>query len=74
MAAYCSKFNLNSFDRKTQYYLPNLIGYNYFLLYNKRKLLGMHIFLKIASIAEKSPVKMTSTTFLFGEVEQLAVY
>ena len=45
-----------------------------FLLYNKRKLLGMHIFIKIYLITKKHPVKVTSTIFLFREVEQLAVY
>ena len=41
------------FDRKTWYYWQNLIGYNNFLLYNKQKLLGLYIFLKIASIVKK---------------------
>ena len=45
-----------------------------FLLYNKQKLLGMHIFIKINLITKKHPVKVTSTIFLFREVEQLAVY
>ena len=34
----------------------------------------MHIILKIASAAKKRPMKVTSTMFLFWEVEQLAVY
>ena len=34
----------------------------------------MHIFLGIASIAEKRPVKVTSITFLFREIDQKAVY
>ena len=46
-------FNLNFFGTKTRYYLQNLIGYNHFLLYNKQKLLRMHIFLKITPIAKK---------------------
>ena len=50
------------------------MGYNHFLLDNKQKLLGMHIFPKITSIAKKNPVKVTSITLLFREVEQLAVY
>ena len=45
-----------------------------FLLYNKQKRLGMRIFPKITLIAKKRQVKVTSTTFLFREVEQLAVY
>ena len=39
-----------------------------------RKRLGMCIFPKLALIAKKSPLKVNSTTFLFREVEQLAVY
>ena len=53
MVASCSKFSFNFFNRKTQYYLQNLMGYNHFLLDNKQKLLGMHIFPKITSIAKK---------------------
>ena len=34
----------------------------------------MRIFPKITLIAKKRQVKVTSTTFLFREVEQLAVY
>ena len=34
----------------------------------------MRIFLGIASIAEKRPVKVTSITFLFREIDQKAVY
>ena len=48
MAAGCSKFNLNFFDRKTRYYYSQIDQLN-----NKQKLLGMHIFLKIVSIAKK---------------------
>ena len=33
----------------------------------------MHIFPKIASISKKRPMNVTSTTFLFKKVEQLAV-
>ena len=62
------------FGRKTWYYWQNLIGYNNFLLYNKQKLLGLYIFLKIASIVKRCLVKVTITAFLFREVEQLAVY
>ena len=43
-------------------------------LNNKQKLLGMHIFLKIASIAKKSPVKVTSTTFLFQRSRTISRY
>ena len=39
-----------------------------------RKRLDMCIFPKIVLTAKKHPLKLTSTTFLFREVEQLAVY
>ena len=39
-----------------------------------RKRLGMCMFPQIALFEKKHPLKVTSTTFLFGEVEQLAVY
>ena len=47
MATCCSKFNLIFFNRKTRYYLLNLISQTI------NRSLGMHIFLKIASIAKK---------------------
>ena len=50
-----------------------LIFYNNFLLYNKQKILGMRIFPKIPSVPKTLPVKVTSTTFLLRDVEQLAV-
>ena len=50
-----------------------LIFYSNFLLYNKQKILGMRIFLKIPSVPKTLPVKVTSTTFLLRDVEQLAV-
>ena len=52
----------------------NLIDYSHFLLYNKKKLLEMHILVKITLTSNKHPLKVTSTTFLFREVEILVVY
>ena len=54
LVAYLFKVEVEGFfDRNTWYYLQNLICYNHFLLYNKQKLLGVYIFIKIASIAKK---------------------
>ena len=63
-SAYLFKINFEFFCRKTRYYhkdvtsswyyWQNLTSYNHFLLYNKQKLLGMHIILKIASAAKKA--------------------
>ena len=36
--------------------------------------MGMRIFPKLALTAKKRSVKVSDTTFLFREVEQLAVY
>ena len=70
--AYLFKVEIEGFfDRNNWYYLQNLICYNHFLLYNKQKLLGVYIFLKIASIAkQKSAVKSDQ----YREAEQLAVF
>ena len=62
------------FDRMNSILLTKLIDYSHFLLCNKKKLLGMHIFLKTALTSKKHPLKVTSTTFLFREVEILVVY
>ena len=69
MAAGCSKFNLNFFDRKTRYYYSQIDQLN-----NKQKLLGMHIFLKIVSIAKKKSSEWLVPRSCFREAEQLAVY
>ena len=75
MVAYLFKNHFEFFfDRMNSILLTKLIDYSHFLLCNKKKLLGMHIFLKTALTSKKHPLKVTSTTFLFREVEILVVY
>ena len=74
--SHCSLFVQTSiwsfFDRKTPCYWQNLIFYNHFYCTINRKWLGMHI-PKLLLIVRKYPLKVTSTTFLFREIEHLAV-
>ena len=79
----CSKLTLNFFAERLDIiikmlHLRDITDKTWpvitILLYNKQKLLGMHIIQKLLQLQKKRPMKVTSTMFLFWEGEKLVVY
>ena len=75
MAAYLFKVHLELLCQTDSILFIKVDFLKSFLLYNKQKKIdNAHFPKKNVLIAKKRPLRMTSTTFLFREAEQLGVY